>query len=723
MKRVFVRLWVYAPVGILVAIVASCIYALGVTKPVQAATVTPGICRASIVFDRSSSVTEANLRVLRAQTQRLFQVGGLYDAKIEVAFWSFSNTVVWNNTVNYNTPFHDFVSSRGENASFNTGLAQIQSSGRTNYEQGLAYNQGNRNPFLGDIINKTDIIVFLSDGQPNEATDRMRAAAQAHQAAGRTIVGGLIGTQPNEMSYTINGSRTDRTNIFSISSNYSDLSVKLKEVIGEKCNERNPPVPPCEYNASIPATDPNCKPPTPQPYSLIPSVSATSAVVSGSDSVGFEYRVVNDSAQVASDQTQWSVKRLVVERNQPVDALQFNGAAYRDGYSCAQLVGLMNGKATCVDSGASGTKIFPRGTTTMSVAELGPVGVTAIDDSWQVGTKLCYVFTIDRPTEKSSPVDRYSKAACVVVGKRPTFQVHGGDVSVGRYFEGDERSDVASNVRGSVTAKFGSINKTFGSWVEYGIFAPGVVSGVASASGLEGGYDGSVASNQSLWSKLTFANTGEEMGHYTNVTGMGKATTMADYFIQGREVVKDLVSENTISFRGDDVVNGLYTKTNGNITLEASVLEKGKMVILNVPDGVVTINGNLSYAGGTYSSVGEIPQLIIVAKNIVINDTVTSIDAWLLAQDGEKKGGTITTCQHTPPLTSEMCNSPLRVNGPVVAKDLQLRRTGGAGVGQASGDAAETFNLRADTYLWGYNEGRSALRAETTYTTELPPQF
>ncbi len=722
MRRTFSRGITYAPVLILVTIIVSCIYALSVSKPASAATVTPGICRASIVFDRSSSVTEPNLRVLRAQAQRLFQVGGLYDSKIELSFWSFAKTCVWSDAVNYNEPFHDYVSSRGESASFNTGLAQLQSAWNTNYEQGLAYNEGKRNPFLNDIINKTDIIVFLSDGQPNVANNRMRAAAQAHQAAGRLIVGGLIGTLPDEMSYTINGSRSDRTNIFAISSNYSDLSVKLKQVIAEKCNERNPPVTPCEYNPSIPATDPDCKPPTPQPYSLVPSVNATSSVVSGSDSVGFEYRVANDGSQVASDQTTWSIKRLVVERNQSVDALQFNGAAYRDSYSCAQLVNLVGGKATCVDSGASGTRIFPRGTTTMSTAELGPVGVTAIDDSWQVGTKLCYVFTIDRPTEKSSPVDRYSKAACVVVGKRPTFQVHGGDVSVGRYFEGDVRSDVASNIRGSVTAKFGSINKTFGSWVEYGIFAPGVVSGVASAAGLEGGYDGSVAANQSLWSRLTFANTGEEKGHYTNVTGMGKVTSMVDYFTQGRQAVKDLVSENTVSFNGD-IANGLYTKTNGNVTLEASTLEKGKMVILNVPNGVVMINGNLSYVGGAYSSAAEIPQLIIVAKDIVVNDTVTSIDAWLLAQDGDKKGGTIATCQHVPPLTSEMCNSPLRVNGPVVAKDLLLRRTGGAGVGQASGDAAETFNLRADAFLWGYNEGRSALRAETTHTTELPPQF
>ena len=714
--------WVVVPVLFIAAIIACSAALLVTTKDANAQTVTPRLCRASIIFDRSGSVGEQDLRVLRAQTQRLFQVGGgLHSKDIDVAFWSFSNDLFGSG--NYNAPFHDFVSSYGESTSFNQGLARIQSGGGTNYEQGLAYHNGVRNPNLNDIINKTDIIAFLSDGQPNASNNRMRDAAIAHQNAGRTIVGGLIGTSPREMAYTINGSRDDMTNIFTISSNYNDLSTKLGQIITQKCNDLNPPEPVCEFNPAIPASSPDCKPPIPLPYSLTPSVNATSTVVSGSDSAGFEYRVENNSTETASGSTTWSVKRLIVDRGQSVDALQFGGSAYRDGYSCAQLVGLVNGKATCADSGASGTRVFQRGSTTMSAAELGPVSTTAVDDAWQVGTKLCFVFTIDKPTENDNPTNRYSKAACVVVGKRPTFQVHGGDVSVGRYFEGDSQNTSLTNVRGSVTAKFGAINKTFGSWVEYGIFAPGIVSGVASSAGLEGGYDGSVASNQDLWSKLTFANNSGEFGKFTGENGMGKVTNMAEYFIKGRVPVRDLAADNSVAFTGGGVTNGLYRKATGGITVESSTLERGKMVILHVPDGTVTINGNLAYNGGPYSSIGEIPQLVIIAKNIIINGNVTNVDAWLLAQDADQRGGIVTTCQQAPPLTSEVCNSPLKVNGPVVAKELQLRRTGGSGTGQASGDAAETFNLRADAYLWGYNEGRSSLRAETTFTIELPPQF
>lgn len=194
MKAITSRLVVHLPIIAIVLFLSVVVYGLLATKPAHAATVEPGVCRATIVFDRSGSVGLSELNVLRAQTQRLFQVGGLYDNKIELAFWSFSSMLFSNSQTNYNAPFHDYVSSRGENTSFNDQLARIQSGGVTNYEQGLAYNNGVRNPYLNDIINKTDVIVFLSDGQPNAGTDRMRAAAQAHQAAGRIIVGGLIGT-------------------------------------------------------------------------------------------------------------------------------------------------------------------------------------------------------------------------------------------------------------------------------------------------------------------------------------------------------------------------------------------------------------------------------------------------------------------------------------------------------------------------------------------------
>lgn len=731
MKRLMRRLSGLLLFMLLGGALAFAIVVLNGEAPKTTAQSAPQICRATMILDRSGSIDGNEMNRMRSQIRRLFEPTGLYDDKIHLAFWTFSNDL----GENYNSPFHNFVSSRGLNSSFNSRLNAISSGGNTNYEQGFAYNGDTRNPALNDIIEATDILVFMTDGEPNSPIGGIfggytpeesgRRAAIKHLNAGRVIIGGSIGSsdaQRRVINYVVSGDRNNYNSSFVISGSFDDLAVKLKAQIDQKCKELFPP---CQYNPNLPPDSPDCKPPESTPYSLTPSVTASNTVISGSDSAGFIYKVDNDSTAAPSDPTGWSVTRLVVDRGQTVDPLYYApNEAYRDGYSCANLRALVGGKATCDESVASGTRAFGPGVTTLTAAELGSVATTTVDDSWQVGTKLCYVFVIDKPTQKDSPTKRHSRAACVVVGKRPTVQVHGGDLVVGRYFKSSDISETSSaNVRGSMTAKSGSINKTFGSWVEYGIFAPGIVSGVASASGLAGGYDGAVASNPDLWSKLTFANTLGEYGRFTSPTNMGPVTNTAEYFLRGRTVARDLASVTDIAINGQDAPVGLYQKTNGNLALDASTLEKGKMVIVNVPDGTVTIQGNLSYAAGPYGSIGELPQLVIIARNIVIGANVTKIDAWLLAQAGDGSGGTINTCDFVGQLTSEVCNAPLTVNGPVMAKDLQLRRTGGSGVGNASGDAAEVFNLRADAYLWSYGEGRSSVRAQTTYTTELPPQF
>jgi hypothetical protein len=63
------------------------------------------------------------------------------------------------------------------------------------------------------------------------------------------------------------------------------------------------------------------------------------------------------------------------------------------------------------------------------------------------------------------------------------------------------------------------------------------------------------------------------------------------------------------------------------------------------------------------------------------------------------------------------------VNGPVLSDKLILYRTAGSGTGAASGDPAEVFNTRPDTYLWAQLVAAGSGRAETVDTTELPPRF
>lgn len=703
MKQLFVRNWLLYLLAV-VATVLTIVCVQAANSPRLSAQPVP-VCRAAMVVDRSGSVTSTDLRTLRNQILYLFQIGGLHDPSIHLGFWSFSSS---NGLSNYNAPFHDFVSSVDGDLSsnFRTELARLTSSGNTDYEQGLGYHNGVLNSFNGmnRIIENSDVIVFMTDGVPNvpgSSGNKVNAARQAvlkHKSAGRVIVGGIIGSaSQRSLNFVINGSETNSTNIVKISTNYSNLSDKLKEVIGAKCDELFPPEPSLEYD-------------------LIPQARTDDSVIAGTTGATFTYNVKNTSTVGSSTPTDWEVKRVFVNRNQSVDPLLFSSPEYKNGMSCDQIESLLGGRGQCEDDIARGQKVFVPGDNPMNL-EVGGATRVMIDDEWEVGRKVCYILTITKPTQAASPTNRFSRAACITVGKYPSVQVHGDDVWVGRRFTGDtvpENTEAArnANIRTSVTSK--NDGKTYGSWAEYGVFATGTVSGFGSLSGLQGGFEG--LADQGSWSKLTFANIGGVYGGFEQSTVADPAATV----LAGKAVDREW-GDDTINFNDAPVGETYYRKLSGGMTINGSVIDKGRIIYVNIPNGTATIDGNLDYAPGDYGSIGEIPKLIIIAKNIVIKPSVTNIDAWLITTS--QQGGTITTCDDPRPLTSEVCNAPLKINGAVAARQIDLRRTGGAGRGGAADDPAEIINLRADSYLWPQGSARTVTRATTSNTVELPPYF
>ena len=165
--------------------------------------------------------------------------------------------------------------------------------------------------------------------------------------------------------------------------------------------------------------------------------------------------------------------------------------------------------------------------------------------------------------------------------------------------------------------------------------------------------------------------------------------------------------------------------TNRTITLPGAKDIKGTHV-LYAPESTVVIDGDLTYSSDQVSSPRDLPQTVIVAKNIFVRENVSRVDAWLLASD------TINTCenggskQFFANLNLNRCTKTLEVNGPVVTKDLMLRR-----IGKQTEDyknmPGERFNLRSDAYLWlnEYDAGGSS-SANTIHTdsiTEMAPRF
>ena len=147
-----------------------------------------------------------------------------------------------------------------------------------------------------------------------------------------------------------------------------------------------------------------------------------------------------------------------------------------------------------------------------------------------------------------------------------------------------------------------------------------------------------------------------------------------------------------------------YLATSGNAKIDNKIVRGSgsKGLIIYVP-GTLTINENICYGEGSckdnmssdlilksrnntsFDNIKQLPQIIIIANNIKIDNNVTQIDAWLIALSSDNnvnnntRGGEIDTCVgYGDEFTSETCGKQLIINGPVIADYIALNRTAGA---------------------------------------------
>jgi hypothetical protein len=445
--------------------------------------------------------------------------------------------------------------------------------------------------------------------------------------------------------------------------------------------------------------------PAPQNYTLTPQVNAITPTEIESGAKMTVTSSVNNVGDVASSPTQWEITQITVKPGKKAphedEGPTASGQAPCQGNGGAPVGNYFtSADATCRNAG-KGSGAFSLGSPAQNLKP--SVSGWDIGDV-PVGTRICFALSI-QPRSNTDAQWGHSKPICTVVGKKPKVQIWGGDV----------------NVRGNIdtstsTKDVGGTQQTFGSWVEYGAFSVGTNSRFASGSGLNGQTDNS----QTAWSKLTFANkddTGaDSFGQYTTGPGFPAVPNIASFF-------NSLSNKQSAGAGGD--ISGLgYTNggpvvvnTATDLTIGTSNIPPKRSIII-IASGTVTIDGNITYANGPFTSTQDIPQVVIIAKNILIRDSVGHVDAWLVASD------IVNTCYNlvgNP--TSNKCGAPLEVNGPVATGRLLLNRTAGSDTGPASGDPAERFNLRADAFLWANLQARGGSKAQTVYTTELPPRF
>jgi len=446
--------------------------------------------------------------------------------------------------------------------------------------------------------------------------------------------------------------------------------------------------------------------PEPRNYALTPRVdNVTPDEIEAGAEVDVTTSVVNQG-DVESDPTRWEITKIVVQPGagipQNVAGGTISGTApCQSGGGAASGNHFQGAGATC-DNIAAGTGVFNLGNPAQN---LKPSALNHNIGDVPAGTRVCFALSI-QPRSNTDNRWAHSRPVCAMVSKKPKLQVWGGDLSV----RGDVETSTSRKNLGGM--------KTFGSWVEYGLLAIGQNRGMASGSGLNGGHAG--AADQ--WNRLTFANIDNSGANSYGYYSLPIQPALSGQFINNPSngaPGADLGALNSGTYKGANA-----TISTSDVAQDGA--GKGKTIII-VASGTVAINGNITYKGpggsDNFTSANQLPQVIIIANAINIAGGVNRIDAWLLTTGAN---GTINTCSDvavTAPLTIDICSAPLTINGPLETSHLYLRRTAGSGTGSASGDPAETFNLRGDAYIWARNREGEAGKAQTVYSVELPPRF
>jgi hypothetical protein len=455
------------------------------------------------------------------------------------------------------------------------------------------------------------------------------------------------------------------------------------------------------------------------PYTLTPTVTVnpSSGIETGQPVVASP-TVSSDGAGSATG-IGWQLTRFVVPRNAGVPGGSINGTAPRDYF----------GNRPSTTTEASGNRDFPSGITNLDSS-------SKVTEDLEVGSRVCYALSLQPYTNaNSSNLWRHSDPQCVAVSKKPKVQVLGGDLLVGR---GTYNNPAAVSNVSTSTSYSTNTSAYYGSWSEYAIIPSGTVKGMASGAMYAGGSTGGDLCQLSV---LTISNR-STAGSSCNADSVGKyvssaiAPNIASRFpVPGadkpRQIVSDSINLNTVA------PSLVYTTPARQANLSVSSPQEigaGRWVVINAPDTTVTISDNIRYTDAALSRAEDIPQVVIIAKNIIIADNVTNIDAWLIASGAatatDRTAGYINTCGSVPigspssaTLNSTTCSGKLTINGPVQANKLYMYRTAGAGTNEDMGDPAEVFNLRGDAYLWASSYNPGSGRLPTVSSKELPPRF
>ena len=448
----------------------------------------------------------------------------------------------------------------------------------------------------------------------------------------------------------------------------------------------------------------------PHKYNLTPTLSVDQKTIDAGENkiAGINARFGHDGSttKTKNNDKHYAVVKYKVPKGQNLVLPAKEGIVARSGNWPCEAIKKINGSVDCQGDLVK-TKHTGELQLNQSVTMLNSHTDDVSSSNLQFGDKICYVAMVSAYNQNANQYTfKTSQAQCVTVDKTPKVQVWGGDIKTDK--------DVITNKTSSAN------QNVYGSWGEYGIIANGKAYS-ASGAGLSSSFNGRSGVTPRDSNKLTFANI-PKFGNFSSTSSVPDNFTLPS--VRGaRGNISGNVDVNSLA-------SGEYNA--GNVTLTGSKLSVGKSIVIK-SSGVVRISGDLLYTDT--NDVRQLPQLIIYAKNIIIETSVGEVNAWLITQ----KDGYVSTCgvvisarDWLNGVSDASCGKQqLKVNGSIKTEHLFLRRTyGGKHASSAKNDPnmhpgtpAEIINLRADTYIWAYNNYRNTGAISTMNVRELPPRY
>ena len=446
-------------------------------------------------------------------------------------------------------------------------------------------------------------------------------------------------------------------------------------------------------------------------YDLTPSISGSNGTTDPGSTITSTPSVAN-SGPTKSRPTTWKLTRMLFAPG--VDSAN-NTSARNDSSPCSYY---SNGSAyECDEDFKSGSNtVFATTGEVLSGTNLSS-GSYIVPEDLAAGTKICFALSVSWPTEADIPLWGHSTLICQTIVKKPKAQVIGGDLWT--------NGNVIAN-------KSIYLDLDISSWAEYGILAKGTIKDMASGTVLTG-FNSAILSHPSTcqFSVLSFNNFNG--GHDCSGTiGLYDTTrTVPDITLESimrADTTVSPLSGADIDISTSEGSGSVGYNASSDINITGGTIAAGSSIIISAPNNTITIKGDINYSNGPFSDIKNIPQVVIIAKNIDIYDSVTNIDAWLV----QKGDGYINTCSYltatgtTLTVEGELdvtkCNNQLKINGPIITNKLYLRRTYGSDYSTRT-EAAEIMKARSDSYLWAYANASSNVNMQTVYEIELPARF